>query len=34
MKWELRDAGWNVAAASFAGNDKQFPLDDWKSEGH
>jgi hypothetical protein len=28
------DAGWNVAAAPFAGDHKLSPLDDWESEDH
>jgi hypothetical protein len=34
LKWELHDAGRYIAAASLAGDYKQSPLDDWKSEGH
>jgi hypothetical protein len=34
LKWEFPDAGWNVGAASLAGDDEQPPLDDWESECH
>jgi hypothetical protein len=34
LKGELPDAGWNVAAAPFAGDDEQSPLDGWESECH